>query len=147
VAQDCVINIKRTRTEGSSEIVVKKTVKVRVLVGGKPVEGAIVTVRNLDGDTVAKGETSSDGVAQFVLTQARATDSGVELFDPHTFKVVKGLRSFTGTANITSESQLEAILHLPWGLIILAAVFLVLAAIVVLAPPKGERGRRAKRHS
>ena len=147
VAQDCVINIKRTRTEGSSEIVVKKTVKVRVLVGGKPVEGAIVTVRNLDGDTVAKGETSSDGVAQFVLTQARVTDSGVELFDPHTFKVVKGLRSFTGTANITSESQLEASLHLPWGLIILAAVFLVLAAIVVLAPPRGERGRRTKRHS
>ena len=144
IAEDCAIDVGKAHTKGSSQILMKRTVRVRVLKNGNPVEGAIVSVKNVDGDSVAKGQTGKDGVAQFLLTEARVVDSGSKLFDPHTFKAVKGLRSFTGTANITSQSQVELNLRLPWGLISLVTIFLVLAAIVVLVPPKSRRLRKGR---
>lgn len=139
---DCGLNVSQVQAKSGSQIKIDRYIWLKVLSGDDTVDDAIVKVENSDGTLVAEGTTDETGIAELRMTVARAKDSGLEVYDPHTFKAVKGLLSGSGTANITSNSQIELQMSLPWLYIIGGLVFLAFVVVIVVMPPAGRRKRR-----
>ncbi len=131
---NCLANVSKIQAKSGSTISFQKTVNLRVVRGGNPVENAIVEIQDADGSVVAEGRTNSSGLASFKMIAMRASESGVENSDPHQFKAVKGLFSSSGQANISTDSRIELEMKLPWLFIGVGALVAILVILVVFMP-------------
>jgi len=147
---DSVLDINRVNTVSGSSVSIKRHVKIRVVSGNEnPVSGALVKVLDPDKELVANGTTNDDGIVQFLLSVADVTvnpfkpsEPDRELFGPYDFRALKGIYSASGSANITTNYNLEVKLQFPWIFVGGAAGVVVLIAVIVLAPPSGGRSKK-----
>jgi len=142
---DCLYDKESVAANSGSQVVVRRTIKVRAVAGSKSVSGAIVTVRDSNKNQLAEATTDDDGKAEFTITELLVTEEGAAEGSPFRFKAVKGIRSVSRTFATLGTEELELKMALPWAFIIGAALFIVLAAFVVASPPRTRKSRKKPR--
>ncbi len=142
---DCLCDREVVSAKGGSQVILRRTIRVRAVVGSKPVSGAIVTVVDSKKNQLVETTTDEDGRAEFEITELLVTESGPAEGSPFKFKAVKGIRSVSKTFATLGTEELELKMALPWAFIVGAALFIVLAAFVVASPPKARKSKKKPR--
>jgi hypothetical protein len=143
---DTPLNFSKIQVIQGAEVVVERTVTVKVVAGGNPKSGAMIDVFDADELLVAEGTTGDDGTADFEIAVLRVTDAGSDPYGPHEFKAVKGIYSASGSADISVSGRIELTMSLPWMVIAGIGVVVVVAILLaVTAPRAGKKKGKAKK--
>lgn len=142
---DCFYDKEAMSAKEGSEVLLRRTIRIRAVVGSKPVSGAIVTVQDSKKSQLAEVRTDENGRVEFTITESLVSEKGAAGGGPFKFKAVKGIRSVSKTFTTLGTEELELKMALPWAFIVGSALFIVLVAFVVTRPPKTRKSRKKSR--